>query len=197
LVKSTESYTAKKISFKNYADEFKLTLKNAYYKAYTLGLKSTGVEASLTAGGNPLLLPADKRWIDSALRQEMQYLNRFLADIKRNRQPKRWPYRIGMYVATVGSIYYAGRVAATPANHALFWIAKLDIRICPQCKYMATNSPFIKHNIPITPGCGFTRCLSNCRCKIVVRPVDKEYYEKLRRGLSRDTHLRRLKKATQ
>jgi hypothetical protein len=39
--------------------------------------------------------------------------------------------------------------------------------------------------------------LSNCRCKIVVRPVDKEYYEKLRRGLSRDTHLRRLKKATQ
>lgn len=195
LMLSVQSFKDKKISYKNFSDEFKETLKGAYYKAYTLGLQSTGAAAALTAGGNPLLLPADKKWLEAAFRQELQYLNRFLSDIKRGHQAGRWPHRVGMYVATVGSIYYAGRVAATPANHALFWIAKLDHKICPQCKYMATHSPFTKHNIPITPASGYTRCLANCRCKIVLRPVSEEYYLKLRQGVSRETHLRRLKKA--
>ena len=184
----------KKAPFKKFSDDFKGILKDAYYKAYELGLKSTGSAAFLTAGGSKLVTPRDRQWVESAFRQEMRYLNRFLIDIKLNRTPGRWPHRIGMYVATIGSVYYTGRVNVTPPNHAMFWIAKIDNRICPHCKYMAASSPFTKFNIPITPASGYTRCLSNCRCSIAVRPVSKEYFEKLLTDVSRDSHLRRLRR---
>jgi len=180
--------------FKKFSDEFKSILRDAYYKAYELGLKSTGASAFLTAGGSKLLSTKDRKWVDGAFRQEMGYLNRFLIDIKLNRNPGRWQHRVGMYVASVGSIYYAGRVSATPPNHALFWIAKIDHRICKHCQYMATHSPYTKYNIPVTPASGYTQCLSNCRCAIAVRPVSKEYFERLMKDVSRDTHLRRLKR---
>jgi len=196
LLALTTEYTDKKRgNFKNYSKAFKSILRDAYDKAYVYGLKSTGTSASLTAGGSPLMLPKDKKWIDSAFRQETIYLNRFLTDIKNRKQPKMWPHRIGMYVATIGSVYYAGRVAVTPPNHALFWIAKLDVKICAQCKYMATHGPYTKFNIPITPASGHTTCLANCRCAISVRPVSQEYFDRIRRSVSRETHLRRLKAA--
>ncbi len=139
----------KYVRFDAFKKDFKSILKSAYYKAYELGLKSTGSAIFLTAGGSKLITPSDKKWVESAFLQEMKYLNGFLTDIKLNRIPGRWPHRVGMYVATVGSIYYTGRVAVTPPNHALFWIAKIDNKLCPQCRYMATHSPFSKFNIPI------------------------------------------------
>jgi hypothetical protein len=196
LLGLTTSYNKKdKGGYGKYSKEFKRVLKDAYYQAYELGLKSTGASAFLTAGGSRLVSQKDRKWIESAFRHEMRYLNKFLGDVKTNKASGRWPHRVGMYVATVGSIYYSGRVAVTPPNHALFWIAKLDNKICPQCKYMATNSPYTKFNMPITPASGHTRCLSNCRCAIAVRPVSQAYFERLRKGVSRATHLRRLKAA--
>jgi hypothetical protein len=196
LVALVDSYKKKKkAKFDAFKKDFKSILLRAYYKAYELGLKSTGASAFLTAGGGKLITPSDRKWVESAFRQEMRYLNKLLTDIKLNRYPNKWPKRIGMYVATVGSVYYTGRVAVTPPNHALFWVAKIDSRICPQCRYMATHSPFTKYNMPITPASGHSRCLSNCRCSIAVRPVNKAYFTKLRRDVSRATHLRRLKAA--
>jgi len=187
--------TKKRPKFSKYSKEFKNILKKAYYVAYELGLKSTGAAAFLTAGGSRLVSSADRKWIESAHRQEMRYLNRLLDDVNKNRQAGRWAYRIGMYVATVGSIYYSGRVAVTPPNHVLFWVSKIDNKICPQCRYMSVNSPYTKFNIPITPASGHTRCLSNCRCTIAVRPVSQEYFNKIRKGVGRAAHLRRLKAA--
>lgn len=196
LIVLTANYTKKKKKdrkFKVFSGEFKDILKKAYNKAYEYGLRSTGAAAMLTAGGSPLILPKDKKWIDSAFRQETQYLNKFLKDIHGDVRPNKWPNRIGMYVATLGSVYYTGRVAVTPPNHAMFWIAKIDNNICAQCKYMAINSPYTKFNIPITPASGYTSCLSNCRCAIAVRPVSKEYFDTLRRKPTREAHLRRLR----
>lgn len=195
LIGMIASYKDGELSFTKFSKNFKGKLKSSYDKAYVLGLKSTGAAVSLTAGGSPLLRPGDRKWIDSAFREEMKYLNRFLNDIKRNKGPNRWNHRTGMYVATIGSVYYTGRVAATPPNYVLFWIAKLDARICSKCAYMAQNSPFTKFNLPITPQSGHTHCLSNCRCRLTIRQVSKEYFEKLRRrSVSRQTHLRRLRK---
>jgi hypothetical protein len=197
LIALVDRFKKKKkyVRFDAFKKEFKSILKASYYKAYELGLKSTGSATFLTAGGSKLVTPSDRKWVEAAFLQEMKYLNRLLTDIKLNRTPGRWPHRIGMYVATVGSIYYTGRVAVTPPNHALFWIAKIDSRLCPQCRYMATHSPFTKYNIPITPASGHTKCLSNCRCAIAVRPVSKAVFTRLRKDVSRATHLRRLKAA--
>lgn len=185
----------KRGDFKKFSTSFKKTLKAAYYDAYRLGIKSNGADALLTAGGSPLILPKDKAWIEATFRQETLYLDRFLKDIQNDHQPKRWPHRTGMYVAAIGSVYYTGRIAGTPPNYAFFWVAKIDNRICPQCKYMAVHSPYIKTTIPITPASGYTRCLSNCRCGVAVRQVSREYYEKISRGPTRDQHLRALKRA--
>jgi len=196
LLALTDNYKKKKRSnFRNFSKEFKSILKDAYYRGYELGLRSTGSSTFLTAGGNKLITSKDRQWVEGAFRQEMRYLNQFLNDIKTNKFPNKWPHRTGMYVSTVGSIYYSGRVAVTPPNHALFWVSKIDNRICPQCKYMASQSPFTKFNIPITPASGHTRCLSNCRCSIAVRQVSQAYFDRLRTGVSRETHLRRLKAA--
>jgi hypothetical protein len=197
LMEQIASFRDGKISFTKFSKNFKKTLKSAYYKSYELGLKSTGAGPILTAGGSPLMLPSDRKWIDSAFRYEMRFLNKFLKDIRNNKRPGSWPHRTGMYVSTVGSVYYSGRVAVTPPNSALFWIANIDHRICPQCRYMSANSPYTKFNIPITPASGYTQCLANCRCKISVRQVDEKYFINLkRRSVSRDSHLRRLRKVT-
>jgi hypothetical protein len=196
LIAEIANYKKKKRgNFRKFSTAFKKTLKDAYYKAYELGIKSNGADALLTAGGSPLILPKDKKWIEATFRQETVYLSRFLNDIRNDHQPNRWPHRTGMYVAAIGSVYYTGRVAGTPPNYAFFWVAKIDNRICPQCKYMSANSPYTKQNLPITPASGYTRCLSNCRCGVAVRKVSKEYYEKISKGPTRDTHLRRLKRA--
>lgn len=196
LIARIANYKKKKRGdYREFSTEFRKILKAAYYDAYKLGIKSNGADALLTAGGSPLILPKDKKWIEATFRQETVYLNRFLADIKNDKYPKKWPHRTGMYVAAVGSVYYTGRIAGTPPSYALFWVAKIDNRICPQCKYMAVHSPYTKANIPITPASGYTRCLSNCRCGIAVRPVSRDYYEKISRGPTRDQHLRALKRS--
>jgi len=196
LIAEIANYKKKKRgNFQKFSTSFKRTLKGAYYDAYKLGIKSNGADAFLTAGGSPLILPKDKKWIEAAFKQETIYLNKFLSDIRDDVYPKKWPHRTGMYVAAIGSVYYTGRIAGTPPSYAFFWVAKIDNRICPQCKYMAVHSPYTKANIPITPASGYTRCLSNCRCGVAVRKVSKEYYDKINRGPTREQHLRALKRA--
>lgn len=194
-VEPKDAKPVRRAQFNKYSKKFKSILKGAYHEAYELGLKSTGAAAFLTAGGGRLVSAKDRRWVEGAFKHEMRYLNKLLDDIKNVRNQGRVSHRIGMYVATVGSIYYTGRVAVTPPNHVLFWVAKIDKRICPQCRYMAVNSPYTKFNIPITPASGHTRCLSNCRCSIAVRPVSQEYFGRVATGVGRATHLRRLRAA--
>jgi hypothetical protein len=169
---------------------------------------------------------ADRAWLNSAFQTELRFLNGFLDDIRKGRLPATqlpispqgklittpgnqpvtilphreippaWLRRYGMYIAAIGSVFYSGRVMVTPPNHVIFWLAKLDGKTCPQCRYMARNSPYTKYNLPITPASGFTRCLGNCRCRIQLQEVNTEYFTELvSHSVTRETHMRKLKTA--
>lgn len=50
---------------------------------------------------------------------------------------------------------------------------------CNGCRFLSEHSPYVKESIPTTPRAGSTRCLNNCRCKLVARDVGKEVYERV------------------
>lgn len=184
----------------------KQLLREAYFDAFDMGLKSSGAE-SLRAGRAKM----DTDWIESAWRQEMIYLSRFLKQIEDSVIPAKWgtdkdpesPYfgrhrmleparlsdksssiiqrRLEAYADSIKHVYYAGRVMGTPAGMVIHWVSPLDRNTCKGCRFLSDYSPYTKENIPTTPRAGDTRCLNNCRCRLVMAEVSKDAWRDVRR----------------
>ncbi len=87
--------------------------------------------------------------------------------------------RMTAYADTLKHAYYAGRVKGTPKGMVIDWISPLDRHTCKGCRYMSEHSPWTRDSLPTTPRAGDTRCLSNCRCRLVMREVKREAYAAL------------------
>ena len=100
--------------------------------------------------------------------------------------------RMMAYADTLKHVYYAGRVKGTPKGMVIDWISPLDRHTCKGCRYMAEHSPWTRDSIPTTPRAGDTRCLSNCRCRLVMREVTPEVYAQLARRTKPKTWYHRI-----
>jgi hypothetical protein len=90
--------------------------------------------------------------------------------------------RMQAYADTVKHVYYAGRVMGTPDGMVIDWISPLDRRTCRGCRFLSDNSPYTKNSLPSTPRAGDTRCLNNCRCRLVVREIPRAKYIETQRA---------------
>ena len=69
---------------------------------------------------------------------------------------------------------------------------------CPDCVYLAKNSPYTSETLPTTPKTGVTRCRSWCYCTLRVQKVSKRRYNAVRkRNKSAKWHLRKIKQQQQ
>ena len=122
------------------------------------------------------LSSGEKKWLASAVREEVTHLNRFLEDIKNDRLRMPLRRRLEMYVDTLRGAYDAGRVIGTPKTTVIHWFTRKDRKVCPGCQWMEEMSPFVKWSLPTTPRAGNTPCLSRCRCRVLMRPADQKTY---------------------
>lgn len=211
LINTTDRYLRGEIVKTRWMQWSKELLRIAYFEAFDLGLKSSGVK-----GYRADRAATDTRWIESAWKQEMIYFSRFLKEIEASFVPETWgtdkvkelpdgrpnPHygkhrllvparrtdrtssiihrRLAAYAESVKHIYYAGRVMGTPNGMVIHWICPLDRRTCNGCRFLSDHSPFTKDTIPTTPRAGDTRCLNNCRCRLVIAEVSAEKFRAIR-----------------
>jgi hypothetical protein len=212
LINTTKRYLDGEIAKTRWQRWSKELLRQAYYDAFDLGLKSSGATKYRLGRAD-----MDTRWIDSAWRQEMSFLTKFLKEIEGTTTPAHWgrdttkefpdgrpnplygkyrkleparltdrtssiiQRRLAAYAESVKHIYYAGRVMGTPEGMVIHWISPLDRQTCNGCRFLSDNSPYTKDTIPSTPRAGDTRCVNNCRCRLVMAEVRGANWHEVRK----------------
>lgn len=155
-------------------ETMKGALRKGYQDAFRMGLESSGVGKF-----RAVVAEADREYVEKAVRTEMRYFNKVLAQIDRGQLKGSLMNRLGAYAETLKHVYYAGRVMGTPSGMIIDWISPMDRNVCKGCAFLYRNSPYTKKTLPTTPRAGDTPCLNRCRCRLVMRTVPKEAYEKI------------------
>jgi hypothetical protein len=183
------TYEEQGINWEEVSRRGKVALRQAYYDAYKIGLRSSGSKVVMSK--------ADNDYVRSAFNHEMRYFNKMTRDVVAGSLRGNVGRRLEAYVEALKHVYYAGRIAGTPNGWAIDWIAPLDRATCNGCRFMSDHSPFTRSTLPTTPKAGDTRCLNRCRCKLVVRYVGPVKWNEIEKGhLAKSTYgkkLRRLK----
>ena len=164
----------------------KKLFKETYFRAYSLGMEASGV---------PFVKPekTDLSWLDGARKHEYQYLNSFLRDIETKSGKMDYKRRWEMYVNTLDFVYRAGKVEALPAQYVIDWIMT-DAEHCESCLFLERHSPYTKWTLPCIPRDGTTRCLSNCRCYLRLRPPNSRKEWLQANSVNKNWMLRELKR---
>lgn len=174
-------------------------IDTAYREAYLQGLKAQGHGALRGVRGTKLsptdrLTREDLAWIKSASDEEMQYWTRFMRSMALDDGASlsdQQARRLNMYISTVDSVYDSGRVEGAGDWVIIDWVLG-EAEHCPECLYLEKHSPYVKSTLPCTPRSGCTRCLSNCKCKLVLTRADPKIVVALSKKQKSAHLLRRL-----
>lgn len=159
------------ISFSRWATWVGHLLRESYKESFRLGILSSGADFS-KAG----MASFDEKWVKTASKHEMAYFNKLLDQIESGTQKGTIEDRLKAYSDTLQNVFYSGRIVGTPSNHLIDWAGPNDRRTCSGCHFLIENSPYTKATLPSTPRAGDTACLNFCRCRLIVREVDKELF---------------------
>lgn len=169
-------------------------LVKVYSTAYQFGILSTGIKK--VAKGKALELSTEeKRWIKSALREEMKYFNKFFKELVVNKSRGNAFRRIHSYLLSSKSIFEAARARTFPPQTIVHWRLH-PAEHCPSCLALAKYSPYTVNNLLTTPRAGRTLCLFNCKCDLRYQKVslDKMNQVEKRNNRTRRFLLRKLRK---
>jgi len=137
----------------------------------------------------------ERRWLKSAIRDEMKYVNKFIKDVVAGKLKMPVEKRVDMYIDTLYGLMTSARVIGAPPTVVINWVAEHDGRVCASCQYLRRNSPYSKASLPTSPRSGDTLCLTRCRCQLDIREVGEAEFERVqRRQRSKEYHLRQLRR---
>lgn len=153
-------------------------IRTAYEAARRIGRDAVGLDR---LGADPRVLREEESWFRDAVRAELSYWHKFLAQVQEGAvAPGRIAARVDAYVSALNFMYEAARVQALPDNTLIYWMGPKDDRTCESCDLMLEWSPFTKETIPAVPRDGTTQCGVNCRHRVVVR-VARSFNDVVRR----------------
>jgi hypothetical protein len=151
-------------------------MKTAWRDVFLAGVRAGGTAPPpyKRPKGSPLvtLLPGDDKWLKSAMKHEMQFLNAFLRAIIDDTGVMPYERRVGMYVDALSSFFDSARVISLPNNSVIHWSGPRDKVTCASCEFLFRNNPYATATLPTTPRAGMTICLTNCRDWLYIRRVD-------------------------
>lgn len=167
----------------------KAALRRTYRLAYEYGIEASGVRGPV----NRVITNEEIRWLKSATTHEMRYFNRLVRDIEGGRTVSSQRWRIEMYGKTLWGIYHAGIVAGHHPDTVIWWKMDREAEHCADCERLEKQSPYTKRTLPTTPRSGQTKCLSNCKCRLIVQAADPARVAEVGKR-SAATVIRRLKR---
>lgn len=193
-----ERFKKGKLTKRQLRDRAYANVRNAYKTIFESGLK-VGLDDKVAAGiekaKNIKASPEEQRWFKTAVNQEMRYLKGFVEDIQQGKLRMPFDRRLDMYIDSLRSFYNTVRVMTAPALTLIHWVTRGDKKVCASCREIVRYSPFTKENLPFAPGAGYTLCLTNCRCKLVIRNVTQDkYLDVQRRSLTKEVILKRMQR---
>ena len=195
LVELIVQFQAGKLTKKSFRKEAVRVMKQAWRNVFIAGVRASGQPPTKTPGVLAKVSPVDEKWLAGAIKHEMTYLNKFLADIIAGAGTMPYLKRASMYVRALTSFYESARVIGLPANSLIYWKGPNDKRTCPSCSYLFAHNPYTKKTLPTTPRSGLTICLTNCRDRLLIRRVAPEdVLAAQEAGLARGTHIRNLRR---
>jgi hypothetical protein len=202
LMREVHAWKTGGIEFSTLIKRSRSFIDTAYREAYLQGLKAQGHGSMRGARGTKLsptdqLTREDLAWIKSASDEEMRYWTRFMKAMRGDEEEylsDQQTRRLDMYISTVDSLFDAGRVQGAGDWMIIDWVLG-DAEHCPECLYLAKHSPYTKETLPCTPRSGCTRCLSNCKCKLVLTGVDRARYTQLGKRIKSARHLEKLERS--
>jgi hypothetical protein len=173
-------------------------MKGAWKRVFLAGLRAGGTTGGGSGPGKSLVNidASDEKWVKSAMKHEMGFLNKFLAAMTEDTTKMDPVRRADMYVDALYSFFESARVIALPANTRIWWKGPDDHKTCESCLYLFVNSPYTKLTLPTTPRSGLTLCLTNCRDHLFAKRVSPEVAEADLHGalVERQKHIKVLRK---
>ena len=168
--RSKTSYLIKKI------------LKIGHENSYLLGMRSSGYDGSS-------IPKEDKSWVNYTRYDEHSYLDKFLDDIENDKGKISYTTRIQFYADSMRGTYNAGRNVYMPSNVLVYWrlesgkspVTKKPVEHCSSCVELSKMSPFTPDTLPIVPRSNHTKCMTNCRCKLVYVHSDASTTDAIRK----------------
>ena len=154
-------------------------LHDIHAEAYRLGKRSAEGSGGLWVTGNT---PSDDKHVKSIVRHEYMFLRKLLDDMHTAKQRlgdqsgngawagpgmRSW-LRIQNYAEAAKATFNSGRIAHLPDDVILYWVVS-RVENCPDCLMLQSLSPYTPATLPTTPGAGASRCLHNCKCRIMVK----------------------------
>jgi len=106
-------------------------------------------------------------FISAARRKEMEYLRKFLIDIRNPKHIPVHPYdeRIKYYGQSGKSQYFNGLIAGFGTDVEIRWVIDYASESCPDCINLSRRV-WNWETLPCTPRSGGTQCLMRCRCHL-------------------------------
>jgi len=170
------------------AAKFKNDLRQSYVNAFLAGMRASGHPTRPTQ--------EELRWVDSAWKHELRYVNRLVGEISQGTPVDRLQHRIKMYPRVVRAMFDAGRVAGGHPDALIYWEVDHDAEHCPDCLYLESLAPFTAKTLPTTPRAGLCRCLGNCKCRLVTVHATNAVVRKRNRELpTREAIVRKIQSA--
>lgn len=194
VLKLIQEYKAGKIGFERLKTDASATLRSAYIRLFTITQKLSATDQIFGRDTEKLVAAEEKDWIRSAIKQEMQYFNAFLDSVRNGMSLGKVKQRLEAYCDTLRSVYTSSRVLTAPSLSVIYWATKSDDRVCPSCLWLKDHSPYTKYTLPCVPRAGYTRCLNNCRCRILIKKGTVDDLRRLQgKALTMDWALRTLR----
>jgi uncharacterized protein YnzC (UPF0291/DUF896 family) len=186
--------TQKEVSWTQFQKQMQDTLRSMYTQAFTFGMRSTGSHQVLRQNNVPIITPNDQKWLQSAIKQEMGYWNRVLQQVRKGQlSGTQLDKRLDHYMGSTRSVYLSGRTMGTPNVYAIYWVLDRQAEHCDSCLYLRDHGPYHRYNLPTTPGAGQSKCLGNCKCRLMMVKLRADVLKPfLERSKSKDFHLRNL-----
>jgi hypothetical protein len=175
--------------FESVIQLIKAGLRQSYTKSYRMGVSSSGVGGQFRTRG--FMSPEEARWVESAFKHEMRYLNQLVNDVKAGKSVPTLANRIGLYAKALAAAYNSGQVMATNRDTLIHWRLSQDpeVQHCDDCLYLAGLSPFVRDTLPTVPKAGICRCSSNCRCELEYEVVKQDVASQVRAGNMSKTYV--------
>jgi hypothetical protein len=177
-------------------------MKKAWKGVFIAGVRAAGIPGQVgkSKKWRVELSSADEKWLKSAMKHEMQFLNKFLTHIEAGEGRMPYPRRIKMYVGALESFYQSARMIGVPALVEIHWTiskeGKAKNNICASCTYLAKHSPYTKRTLPTTPRSGMTLCITHCRDKLTVKKATPQRIQQIEDDskYTRGSHIKNLRK---
>lgn len=177
LQKQLRLYQDDKLSFTRLEARTSLAFKTTVETIFKLGVRAVGLVTP--TGASYDLTAAEKKWIDSYLKEELGYFKKFLQQIRSNKSRRDVEKRTGLYANAMRSVFEAGRVLSVGPNVLIYWVLE-SANPCPDCVLLNKHNPYTVDTLPTTPKAGQTRCRANCYCSLRIDTSNPRAVSKVR-----------------